>query len=124
VVQAPPTPIAPPPTASVLSKGAVSGQKQKLAQFYSITPDCSLNYKPVVRILKQPSNGAISVEETMDFPNFPKDNIRAICNARRVPVIDVYYTSSPRYLGVDAIAFDEIDSMGNLRKFDMKIDVR
>jgi hypothetical protein len=117
---------APPPPSGVISstKGALSGQKQQMAVFYSLNPDCSNHARPNISITKQPTNGTVLLEDSMGYPNFPKENIRSVCNARKVPVLSIAYVSNPGFVGNDNFNFELIDSNGNLKKYSNSVSVR
>jgi hypothetical protein len=86
---------------------ANSGQKQRIGQFWAVSPDCiSLGYGNV-RTINPPGHGVITVESGRDYPNFPKENARSACNSKKVGLLNIYYKSNPGYVGVDQARIEE-----------------
>jgi hypothetical protein len=94
------------------TRGAISGQKQRIATFYATAPDCtSLGY-PTLKLAKPPQHGQVSVEEGTAIAMFDKDDSRSVCNGRQVPATVIYYTSTPGFIGADSAAFDRVGVAG------------
>jgi hypothetical protein len=89
-----------------LIRGAVIGQKQLIGHFIQLTPSCESVGLPTVRIAVPPQNGRLSIEEGQDFPTYPKDNPRFLCDSKKAPALLLYYTSNPGYLGADSTKLD------------------
>jgi hypothetical protein len=107
-----------------LIKGAPSGEKQKMNDFIGLNPDCTATGVPKVTFVTPPAHGTMTVEQGEDYPNFPKDNARAVCNARKVPAVLLYYQSAPGYTGNDVAVVEVVFPAGNLRHQTYTITVR
>jgi hypothetical protein len=102
-----------PATAQQLSKVAVSGKPVILDFIFNTAPDCTNFGYAEVRITSQPQNGRVSVTRTTNFPSFPASNIRHVCNSRRVPGVEVRYTSQAGFLGTDYVSVESISPQGS-----------
>jgi hypothetical protein len=91
---------------------AVSGKPVILTFVAHTAPDCTGDGYPEIRITQQPQNGRVDVTKTSSFPSFPPNNIRHVCNTRRVPGIEVRYTSRAGFLGSDSVAIEAITPRG------------
>lgn len=82
-------------THSLLSTGRVAlvGKPLKLDRFYSINPDCTSIGAATVRVLEAPQHGSISQRDEADFPFFVPANPRSVCNTKRVPTRQLWYTA-------------------------------
>ena len=94
-------------------KVAVSGKPVMLNFVYNTAPDCTNHGYAEVRIISQPQNGRVSVTRTTGFPTFPASNIRHVCNSRRVPGVEVRYTSRAGFLGTDYVSVESISPQGS-----------
>jgi hypothetical protein len=112
------------PAQSNLLRGAESGKKQKFNQYLFVQPDCTSSAIPTVKIVKQPSHGTITVEEGEAYPNFPKDNVRSVCNTQKIRAALAYYTSEAGFTGVDNFALEVIYPAGGFTHQDYTMNVR
>ena len=80
-----------------------SGTNQQISFFYAVNPDCSASGDVNVRVTKQPEHGAVETTAATDFPTFPKENMRARCNNRKVRGVQVNYKSAEKYVGADTL---------------------
>jgi hypothetical protein len=105
-------------------RGALSGQRQRIATFYATAPDCrSLGY-PTLKVAKAPQHGEVSVEEGVATAMFGENDPRRTCNGREVPATVIYYTSVPGFIGADSVAFDRIGVEGAYGYHVYRINVR
>ena len=94
------------------ARGAISGQRQRIATFYATAPDCtSLGYL-TLKLAKPPQHGQVSVEKGTAIAIFGKDDPRSACGGKEVPATVIYYTSKPGFIGADSVAFDRIGVAG------------
>jgi hypothetical protein len=107
-----------------LIRGAASGEKQKMGRFIGLNPDCTATGVPKVTFVTPPAHGTMTVEQGEDYPNFPKDNVRSVCNTRKVPAVLLYYQSTPGYTGNDIAVLEVVFPSGNLRHQTYTITVR
>ena len=110
-------------TSGIATRGADSGQKQKVWSYIDVNPDCSPNdYK--LKILTQPSHGAVTIEDAEDFPNYAKENVRSACNVKRVASKSVSYTSEAGFTGSDGFTIEVLTSFGVIRDDRFSMTVR
>ena len=86
-----------------LARVVTSGTNQRIGFFYAVNPDCSASGDVNVRVTKQPEHGAVETTAATDFPTFPKENMRARCNNRKVRGVQVNYKSAEKYVGDDTL---------------------
>ena len=86
-----------------LARVVTSGTNQRIGFFYAVNPDCSASGDVNVRVTKQPEHGAVETTAATDFPTFPKENMRARCNNRKVRGVQVNYKSAEKYVGADTL---------------------
>src|SRR5262249_18581305 len=79
---------------------------------YAINADCSSVGLPIVRVLEQPRNGNVAVENGTGFSNFAADNQRYECNKRKSEGVSVVYDPRPGFTGTDSIELDIIFPRG------------
>lgn len=103
---------------------AASGREEEISFWYSVEPDCSSPVQPEIRIVKAPSNGVLRVAKAEKNPSFAKDNVRAACNARKVPATVVYYQSVHGFTGKDQAIVEVVFASGNVRSFAYDVSVR
>jgi hypothetical protein len=95
-----------------IPKVAVSGKPVILNFVYNTSPDCTGDGYAEIRITEQPLNGRVDVTKASDFPSFPPSNVRQVCNSRRVPGIQVRYTSRAGFVGSDVVGMESIFPRG------------
>ena len=86
-----------------LARVVTSGTNQRIGFFYAVNPDCSASGDVNVRVTKQPEHGTGETTAATDFPTFPKENMRARCNNRKVRGVQVNYKSAEKYVGADTL---------------------
>jgi hypothetical protein len=119
---APAAPVPPKPVE--ISRVVAADQDRRLDFLYSINPDCTSIGYATVRIVEQPKHGAITIENSTGFTNFPAANLRAECNKRRSDGVAIIYKPEAGYTGPDSADFDAIFATGNLSKRHYTIEVR
>jgi hypothetical protein len=106
-----------------IARGAVSGNRQKIDSAGSLNPDCTSQGIPTIRIVRPPINGRLTVEQSEDYLNFPKDNPRSQCSTRKSPAMIFYYMSNSGYVGPDVATIEIIYTGGTLRNIQYNINV-
>ena len=86
-----------------LARVVTPGTNQRIGFFYAVNPDCSASGDVNVRVTKQPEHGTVETTAATDFPTFPKENMRARCNNRKVRGVQVNYKSAEKYVGADTL---------------------
>jgi hypothetical protein len=106
-----------------LSRAALSGVKLRLAFETSLNPDCSVIGETVIRLVKNPSHGTATIEDSKDFTAFEAANQRYRCNEQKVRGTAVYYKSVSGYAGPDFASYQIIYPSGIQRQIDVDITV-
>jgi hypothetical protein len=86
-----------------LTRVVASGTNQRIGFLYAVNPDCSASGDVTVRVTKQPEHGTVETTTATNFPNFPKESIRARCNQHKVRGMQVNYKSAEKYVGDDTL---------------------
>ena len=90
---------------------------------YSLNADCTAVGKVVVRDLKKPSHGTVTIEEGEAYTYFDKDNQRYHCNTQKSQGVLVLYQSAPGYTGPDSASIQVFFPTGHERTVDYDISV-
>ena len=107
-----------------LARVVTSGTNQRIGFFYAVNPDCSASGDVNVRVTKQPEHGAVETTAATDFPTFPKQNMRARCNNRKVRGVQVNYKSAEKYVGSDTLDLLVLFPGGFGQEVHLNINVR
>jgi hypothetical protein len=86
-----------------MTRVVVSGTKQRIGFFTALNPDCTSSGDVNIRVTKQPEHGTTETGATTNFPNYPKENLRARCNEHKVRGQQIYYKSAEKYVGDDEL---------------------
>jgi hypothetical protein len=107
-----------------LTRVAAAEQKFQLDFLYKILLGCSSAGQLTVRVLEQPQHGTLSIEKGQASTDFPKDDERAACNARKSDGTLVFYQSGADYRGADSITLYVISPLGDGVTRHYAIDVK
>jgi len=107
-----------------LKKMVPSGANVNVDHFYSVYEDCSPTGEIVVRIKTQPSHGKVVVKKGTGYTNFKPENPRNACNTKKLPVINVEYTSENNYFGNDYFGLLVLYPNGNGEEYYYNIEVK
>src|SRR5262245_36996782 len=80
-----------------------ASKNQRIGFFTYLTPDCDSGGEVEVRITKKPEHGTAETTTATNFPNYPKENIRARCNEHKVRGVQINYESAEKYVGSDEL---------------------
>jgi hypothetical protein len=69
----------------------------------SLNPDCTASGNVNIRVTKQPEHGTVETTPDINFPNYPKENIRSKCNEHKVKGMLVNYESAEKYVCDDTL---------------------
>jgi hypothetical protein len=105
-------------------KGAESGKKQILTSISAVDPDCASQGYAAVTVVKAPQNGQVTSEKGEAFPTFAKDNVRSVCDTKKLPATMLYYTSNPGFTGMDSSVVEVLFPDGVIRRLNFAISVR
>jgi len=95
-----------------------------MGYFIGLNPDCTATGVPKVTLITPPSHGTMSTEQGEDYPSYPTDNPRHVCNMRKVPAVLLYYQSASGYTGNDTAGVEVVFPAGNLQHMTYQITVR
>jgi hypothetical protein len=101
-----------------------SGTNQRIGFFYALQPDCTASGNVNIRVTKQPEHGSTETTTTINFPNYPKENIRSKCNGHKVRGMQVNYKSAEKYVGSDELELLVLFPNGFAWEVRYNIDVR
>jgi tetratricopeptide (TPR) repeat protein/transglutaminase-like putative cysteine protease len=107
-----------------VARAVPADQKRRIDFLYWLEPDCSSSELPVVRIIEQPKNGKLLIENGAGFTNFPQSNPRFECNKRKSDGVLVVYQPNATYIGPDWITVEVINPSGHSFKRRYVIDVK
>ena len=107
-----------------LARVVTSGTNQRIGFFYAVNPDCSAGGDVDIRVTKQPEHGTVETITATNLPAFPKENIRARCNNRKVRGVQVNYKSAEKYVGDDTLDLLVLFPGGFAREVHLNINVR
>jgi hypothetical protein len=80
-----------------------AGTKQRMGFYVAINPDCTSSGDVTLRVTKQPEHGTADTIATINYPNYPKENIRVKCNEHKVKGTQINYKSAEKYVGDDTL---------------------
>jgi hypothetical protein len=79
-----------------------TGIKREIGFFASLNADCTTNGDVQSRLIKQPANGTVELDDGIGYPVYPPANPRYVCNSRQVMGVRVFYTSKDGFTGKDS----------------------
>jgi hypothetical protein len=94
------------------AKVVVSGKPLIVYWTAATNPDCTSAGNVEIRVTEGPEHGRLTIRRAGVFPNFPESNPRSACNRRRVPGVEVIYTSQRGYVGSDNIVLEAFFPQG------------
>lgn len=104
------------------NKLAVNGERTKFGAFWNLHPDCSAATLPNVRIIERPAHGTAEVVTEGVFPSGAKGKY-AKCNGKAVKGQEIYYTSTPGYVGDDSIKLRSSYGLGYVDDVSIRVKV-
>jgi|GEM_PF-3690929 len=107
----------------VFNRGSESGKKKEFAHFMSVNPDCTSIGYAIVKVTKEPAHGKVSAEQGESFPDFLKENSRAVCNSKKIPSMVVSYQSEDGYLGMDSFSLEVVSASGQYSTYSYTMTV-
>jgi hypothetical protein len=90
----------------------------------SIDPDCAEHPGYTLSVVEPPAHGEVKVVAEPIYMAFPLNNPRAVCNHRKVPARQAYYTANPGYAGRDRVVLEGATEDGTMRHVTIDVDVR
>jgi len=101
-----------------------SGAKVRIGFFHAVHPDCTAIGDVNIRVTKQPEHGSTETIATTNYPNYPKENVRAKCNEHKVRGVQINYKPAEKYVGGDELDLLVIFPGGNAWEVHYDISVR
>ena len=102
----------------------VSGTNTRIGFFHALNPDCTASGNVNIRVTKQPEHGSAETIATTNYPNYPKENVRAKCNEHKVRGVQLNYKSAEKYVGSDELELLILFPGGYAWEVRYNIDVR
>src|SRR3984893_8348601 len=99
----------PDPSSTPLVRTVASGGRQTIHFLARLDADCPIAGYVTVRIITSAVHGELTTERGVNYTYYPKENQRYQCNLQKSPLTNVYYKSSPGYVGSDTATI-EVDS--------------
>jgi len=126
IVQQPP--VAPQPIPAnatrLVEKTAIGGQTIRVDFAYQMNPDCTVRGIPSIVINQQPMHGTTKISDIDDFPSYPAQNSRSVCNKTRASGVALEYTPTNGYAGSDFLSYDAIFNDGVDRHVNVAMTVK
>lgn len=104
-----------------LSKAALAGHEVRVWASSLLNADCTPAGTMETAIVDQPRHGKVTISDEPFYPNFAEPNPRVVCDARKAPGKQAFYTSDPDFHGHDKIVLQNATSEGRMRR--VTIDV-
>lgn len=108
-----------------VSKAAIGSAPIRLWANTAIEPDCTAHVPgATLAIVEPPAHGQATVSDEPFYAGFPPANPRSVCNSRRVPGHQAFYTAASGYVGRDHLVLQGASPDGQVRRIEVNIDVR
>jgi hypothetical protein len=111
----------PTPPVSVI---ALSGERIRVGQSFSLNPDCTPQGPIKARLADAPKNGMAEIVNEKGFSTFGNDDQKYKCNEKESDVVAYYYQSKDDFKGKDRFVIEVFYHNGNFRKHIYNVDVR
>ncbi len=89
-----------------------------------VKADCTSDTLPDVRVVGQPANGVVRMENATITVNRVATDTRAHCNGKKIEGINVYYKANPGFVGVERIILKTDFRDGSVSELVVLVDVR
>jgi len=83
-------------------RGVHSGQKERVAFFYDLAPDCKIEGYPEITVTRPPSQGDVFAAQGQANTAYTRENSRFECNRTPSGATLVFYRSKPSFHGRDS----------------------
>ena len=107
-----------------VSKAVIGSSKIVIWGGASIDPDCAERPGYSLNVVQPPEHGEVKVVAEAIYIAFPQGNPRAVCNSRKVPGRQAYYTAAPGFTGHDRVVLEGASDDGTMRHVTIDVDVR
>ena len=103
---------------------ARSGELFSVGVTFGLFHDCRSSGATQVNVILSPQHGEVLTGPGRTYPTFPLNSPYAACNKHKVAGTNVYYRSTPGYVGFDRFVVEDVHALGNARRFAYVISVR
>lgn len=110
-------------TAKEFRVSLFSGNESRIGQLGYLKPDCSSS-TPDIRIVKQPSNGALRMQEGQLVASAKNSAIQKKCYGKTTNTLQIFYRANESFSGSDTVVLDVDSKLGTILHYTYKIDVR
>lgn len=107
-----------------VSKAVIGSAKIVIWGGASIDPDCAERPGYTLSVVEPPEHGEVKVVAEAIYIAFPQGNPRAVCNSRKAPGRQAYYTAAPGFTGHDRVVLEGASDDGTMRHVTIDVDVR
>lgn len=108
-----------------VSKAVIGSAPIRVWANTDIDPDCSAHEPgPTLVILQPPAHGQATISDEPFYAAFPAANPRSVCNSRKVPGHQAFYTAASGYSGHDHLVLQGSSPEGLVRRIDVDVEVR
>ena len=90
----------------------------------TINPDCTTNSQTTLRVAQPPQHGTVQIVRSRVFHSFPANNVRSVCNNRRLTGVVAYYNPQRGYVGTDWFSLEFFTSGGRTGSRNYTVIVR
>jgi hypothetical protein len=109
---------------SEVRRSVFSGNEMQVGQFWTVKPDCSSGPLVDIRIVKAPSHGDVSLQESRSVVELKKEHARAHCNGKSVDALGMFYISKGDFTGTDKMQIEVDYKVGLVRRISIIVNVR
>ncbi len=99
-----------------LNRAALAGQTIRIWAATLTNPDCTAAGTMTTQVLDEPRHGEVSLSDEPFFPSFTAPNPRAVCDTRKVPGRQAFYTAAPGFHGHEKVELRNSTSDWIIRK--------
>jgi hypothetical protein len=103
---------------------AFSGNELRLYVMNQVNADCTSGLRPDVHVVNPPANGSIRMEPVAQTVDRVATDPMAKCNGKKVDGLAVFYTSKFAYVGLDKLVLEADFHTGNIRRYEVLLEVR
>jgi hypothetical protein len=108
-----------------VSVAAIGSAQIRIWANAAIDPDCSAHTPgATLKILEPPAHGVAAISDEPYFAAYPRANPRSACNDRKIPGHQAFYTATAGYTGRDSLVLEGYSPEGQVRRINVKVDVR
>ena len=100
------------------------GKSIKIGNYSSVDPDCHVIGRTSINLLVAPQGGQVQTENGYDYPSFAQNNVRFVCNKRKLASTIVSYQAAPNFTGTDTFTLESVSTNGVASQVRFTVNVR